>query len=202
MTIYFEKTSNGSNAVYVDDVGVLEQEAPIVNDAEPQKVALNLTTASLSEKDALQLTAVVLPFNAKEQEVEWSTSDPEIATVSESGYVLGISEGTATITATVKGYPNISASCQIEVVPGIDYPVFDLAEDLADQDKWVTDGSPVFENGQVTLETMKTLASTAKYENGQLLHLRMKLDFDDPSDWRSEERRVGKGWRFRWARVN
>ena len=30
---------------------------------------------------------------------------------------------------------------------------------------------------------MKTLASTAKYENGQLLHLRMKLDFDDPSDW-------------------
>ncbi|MFR5110148.1 MAG: Ig-like domain-containing protein [[Clostridium] leptum] len=183
MTICFEKTSNGSNAVYVDDVGVLEQEAPIVNDAEPQKVALNLTTASLSEKDALQLTAVVLPFNAKEQEVEWSTSDPEIATVSESGYVLGISEGTATITATVKGYPNISASCQIEVVPGIDYPVFDLAEDLADQDKWVTDGSPVFENGQVTLETMKTLASTAKYENGQLLHLRMKLDFDDPSDW-------------------
>ena len=105
MTICFEKTSNGSNAVYVDDVGVLEQEAPIVNDAEPQKVALNLTTASLSEKDALQLTAVVLPFNAKEQEVEWSTSDPEIATVSESGYVLGISEGTATITATVKGYP-------------------------------------------------------------------------------------------------
>ena len=59
--------------------------------------------------------------------------------------MLGISEGTATITATVKGYPNISASCQIEVVPGIDYPVFDLAEDLADQDKWVTDGSPVFE---------------------------------------------------------
>ena len=58
--------------MYVDDVGLMEKELPRQNTAEPQRVALNNMSATISEKDALQLTATVLPFNAKAQEVEWS----------------------------------------------------------------------------------------------------------------------------------
>ncbi len=41
---------------------------------------------------------------------------------------------------------------------------------------------PLFEDGQVVLESMKTLASAETYENDALFHLRMKLDFKD-AEW-------------------
>ena len=182
ITIYFEKTSDGSNAVYVDDVGLMEKELPRQNTAEPQRVALNNMSATISEKDALQLTATVLPFNAKAQEVEWSSSDSSVATVSDTGSVLGVKNGTAVITATVKGYPNVSASCTVTVAAGTNYPVRDLTDKLADKAAWTTDGAPLFEDGQVVLESMKTLASAETYENDALFHLRMKLDFKD-AEW-------------------
>ena len=40
-------------------------------------------------------------------------SDSSVATVSDTGSVLGVKNGTAVITATVKGYPNVSASCTV-----------------------------------------------------------------------------------------
>jgi endoglucanase len=44
--------------------------------------------------------ADVKPFNASNKEVEWISSDPEIATVDTNGMVTGISDGNTTIFAT------------------------------------------------------------------------------------------------------
>ncbi len=121
---------------------------PRQNTAEPQRVALNNMSATISEKDALQLTATVLPFNAKAQEVEWSSSDSSVATVSDTGSVLGVKNGTAVITATVKGYPNVSASCTVTVAAGTNYPVRDLTDKLADKAAWTTDGAPSLKMGR------------------------------------------------------
>ena len=182
LTIWFEKVSDGPNAVYVDDVGLMEKEAPLENTAQPQRVALSSTAATISVKDALQLTATVLPFDASVQEVEWASSDPSVATVNAEGSVLGMKNGNALITASVKGYPQISASCTVTVAAGAQYDVYDLTDDLANEALWKSDGAPRFGSGQVEVESMKTLASAGVYENGMLFHLRMKLDFQD-TEW-------------------
>ncbi|UXX79141.1 Ig-like domain-containing protein [Reichenbachiella carrageenanivorans] len=47
-----------------------------------------------------QLTATVAPANATNKSVTWSSDDTDIATVSASGLVTGVAEGTAIVTAT------------------------------------------------------------------------------------------------------
>uniref|UniRef100_UPI00067813FF Ig-like domain-containing protein n=1 Tax=Butyrivibrio sp. LC3010 TaxID=1280680 RepID=UPI00067813FF len=49
-----------------------------------------------------QLTAVVAPANATNTEIEWTTSDKKIATVSSTGLVKAKKKGSATITATTR----------------------------------------------------------------------------------------------------
>lgn len=48
------------------------------------------------------------------EEILWTTSDPEIATVNENGVATGIKKGTVTVTATGK-YSGLTASCQLKV---------------------------------------------------------------------------------------
>ncbi|MDL2222078.1 Ig-like domain-containing protein [Parabacteroides sp. OttesenSCG-928-N08] len=45
-----------------------------------------------------QITALPVPLDAKDQTMEWSSANPEIATVSRFGVVEGIAEGSTTIT--------------------------------------------------------------------------------------------------------
>ena len=61
------------------------------------------------------MSATVLPSNASNKEVRWSSSDSSVATVS-NGLVTAVGEGTATITATtVDG--GFSARCTVNVAP-------------------------------------------------------------------------------------
>lgn len=65
------------------------------------------------------LTATVLPENASDQSVKWTSSNPAVATVSEKGLVRGIGKGIATITATAndaKLEEPVSAGCTVEVL--------------------------------------------------------------------------------------
>ena len=62
-------------------------------------VELDSELLELSVGDAYELAATVLPHNASNQQVEWSSSDSEIATVTARGTVTAVNEGTARITA-------------------------------------------------------------------------------------------------------
>ncbi len=65
--------------------------------------------------DFIYLDYVITPLDAANQDIRVSTSNEDIATVSDYGYVFGKSEGTVTITfTTVDG--NHSVSKQIEVL--------------------------------------------------------------------------------------
>ncbi len=69
---------------------------------------------TLKPNETATLTATVLPSNASNKEVRWSSSDPSVATVS-NGLVTAVGEGTATITATtVDG--GRKASCSVTVL--------------------------------------------------------------------------------------
>jgi len=78
------------------------------------------TTLTLIEGDTMRLTATVLPANATDTTVTWSTDNPAVATVdAATGKVTAIAPGTATITALaiVPHSPNggITATCAVTV---------------------------------------------------------------------------------------
>lgn len=65
-----------------------------------QSLTLSETAATIERGGSVSLEASVSPANAYYRTVTWTSSDTSVAVVSDHGYVQGISEGTAVITAT------------------------------------------------------------------------------------------------------
>lgn len=78
-------------------------------------VSLDYEEATLTEGDTLQLTATISPADATNQNVSWESSDTFVATVSDSGLITAVSEGTATITVTTED-GGLTASCLVTVI--------------------------------------------------------------------------------------
>ena len=74
-------------------------------------IFLDKTKATVTEGDALTLTATVLPADADDKTVTWETSDATVATV-EDGVVTALVPGVVTITAKAG---ELEASCVITV---------------------------------------------------------------------------------------
>ena len=86
-------------------------------------VNLNKTEATIEVGVQEQLTATVLPEDATNKAVIWTTSDPTVATVDETGLVTAVAVGTATITATTTDGTNLEASCAVTVSPLRSFPL-------------------------------------------------------------------------------
>ena len=69
---------------------------------------------TMMETEVITLTATVLPEDATDPTVTWTSSDDAVASVSDSGVVTALAAGTATITATSG---NQTASCELTVTP-------------------------------------------------------------------------------------
>ena len=76
-------------------------------------VELNKTEVTLEAEEVELLVATVSPENATDPTVTWATSDPEVATVSENGFVTAVAAGTANITASAGEQ---SATCAVTVI--------------------------------------------------------------------------------------
>ena len=77
-------------------------------------VKLSKTTETVTVGESFTLKASVEPGNAANKNVVWSSSDPNIATVTAAGKVTGVKAGTAAITVkTVDG--SKTASCRVTV---------------------------------------------------------------------------------------
>lgn len=79
-------------------------------------VELDITEIGLVVGETAVLTATVLPENATDKTVSWSSSAPEIVSVDENGTVEGLAAGNATVTVTTTDGGK-TAECQIQVVP-------------------------------------------------------------------------------------
>jgi hypothetical protein len=75
---------------------------------------LNKTTLSLPVNGTETLIAQVIPFNAANKTVTWTSSNTTVATVSTAGLVTAKAAGTAAITATT-AEGSYSASCAVTV---------------------------------------------------------------------------------------
>ena len=83
-------------------------------------IELDKTELDAMEMTEFQLTATVLPENTTNKGVVWSSSDNEIASVDETGLVKMLRVGSVVITATTVDGSDLSASCLITIVVGID----------------------------------------------------------------------------------
>lgn len=80
------------------------------------------------------LTAYILPENASNKSVTWTSSDESVATVSAEGVVTGVNYGNATITVTTEdgGY---TATSKVQVVDDINGHTY---VEMGDGLKWAT----------------------------------------------------------------
>ncbi len=77
-------------------------------------ITLDQSTISLTPGESARLTATVVPSDATDGSVIWSSSDDNVATVDETGKVTAIGKGEATITATTADQ-GLSATCKVVV---------------------------------------------------------------------------------------
>ncbi|MGN0487194.1 MAG: Ig domain-containing protein [Acutalibacteraceae bacterium] len=80
-----------------------------------QEITLTPESKSLNVGASVTLTPTVLPMNAYDKSVSWSSSDDRIASVDENGTVTSHKTGTVTITATSKAQKSVSGVCTVKV---------------------------------------------------------------------------------------
>lgn len=132
-------------------------------------VEISDATASLEKGATKQLTASVKKAGtATDDKVEWSSSDPSVATVdATTGLVTAWAEGTSTVTAKRAG-GNQSATCAVSVTWS-NKPASYAAMDFAEQNKleenvWgYWNGQPGWSTGEATAYE----AYTEDYETGK-----------------------------------
>lgn len=78
-------------------------------------VRLDRTSAEIIKGDSMTLTATVAPSNATNKNVIWTSSNPSVATVSQSGVITAIKAGSTTVVATTIDGEK-AAACEIVVI--------------------------------------------------------------------------------------
>lgn len=68
-----------------------------------ENVVLDKSTATIKVEETLQLIGTVIPNDATESTISWQSSANSVATVSATGLITGVGEGTCTITASTDG---------------------------------------------------------------------------------------------------
>ena len=92
-------------------------------------VTVNPATVKLTSKgQTAQLSASVLPNNAENKSIVWSTSNASVATVDNNGIVTAVANGNATITAAALDGSGKYAECSVVVeIPKENNQVVELA---------------------------------------------------------------------------
>ena len=79
-------------------------------------ITTNITNYTITTiHDVPTFRATITPTNTTNKTVKWSSSNTNVATVSESGVVTAVGNGTCTITATTTDGTNLSASVNLTV---------------------------------------------------------------------------------------
>lgn len=100
-------------------------------DVAVSSVMLDRQTLDLSKGETTILKADVLPANAGDKSVSWSSSNPAAATVEQSGKVTAVSSGSTTITVTTNDGGK-TAVCSVLVDDG-NYAVTGLSKEAAEE---------------------------------------------------------------------
>lgn len=117
-------------------------------------VTLDKESFSAVEGTEFTLTATVLPENATNKTLIWTSSNASIISVSQDGLVKILKEGNATVTATTTDGSNIFASCLVTGLAGIE----DIVNDASAYPLNVYSASGVLIKENATADDVKALA--------------------------------------------
>ena len=103
-------------------------------------ITLSHSEIELAESEAVRLAATVTP--ASDEPIQWTSSNPAVATVDATGLVEAVSLGTAIITATINTEVVTPATCVVNVTNDVvlntfelgGYALFDLGSPIAGTD--------------------------------------------------------------------
>ena len=101
-------TANGKSATC--SVTVTEKAKTV----EVSRVSLSPSSGTLKVGETATLSATVSPSNATDKFLDWSSSNTSVATVSSSGQVTAVGEGSARITATASNGRSASATIRVQ----------------------------------------------------------------------------------------
>ncbi len=106
--------TDGSNTITATQV-TSKKKVVINPKVAVNSVTLSQTAASMTVGgETLTLTPTVLPADATDKTVTWTTSDESVATVAD-GVVTAVAAGTATITATANDGSGVTGTCTVTV---------------------------------------------------------------------------------------
>ena len=117
--IYYEiaGVKAGKTEIYATTKDGTVTSAPVkVNVIAPiavESLAIQNNKPELIKDDSTFLTLTILPENAEDPQITWTSSDENVATVDQYGAVSAVGDGTATITATAAN--GVQASTDITV---------------------------------------------------------------------------------------
>ncbi|MCR5847707.1 MAG: Ig-like domain-containing protein [Lachnospiraceae bacterium] len=103
----------GEAVVTAETINGLKHECKVTVMKMPNGIGIDLDSLLLEKGTSRQLKAIVVPADAYDKSVKWTTSDANIATVDANGVVTGKGLGKATITATTVN--GLSHNCEVTV---------------------------------------------------------------------------------------
>ena len=104
------------DAIDTDKNGELK---PYEETTKVESISLDKTSMDLLEGSSDKLNAKVLPEDATNKKIVWSSSGESIVKVDQEGKVTAIKEGQATITAKVEG-TDLIATCKVNVTKKVE----------------------------------------------------------------------------------
>ena len=116
-TTIIAHAEDGSNVVGKCTVTVSESTAtPAPANVSVNSISISPSSVNMTEKgQTYSLSATVLPSNATNSSISWSSSNESIATVNSMGTVTAIANGNTTIKATALDGSGVSGSCNVTV---------------------------------------------------------------------------------------
>ena len=101
-------------AVVLKEEGVGEEENPGSDGTLVEAISLNKTSLILAPGTSYTLTAKVVPTDATDKTLTWSSDGAAVASVDQNGVVTAVSDGSVVITAVALG--GVSESCTVTVI--------------------------------------------------------------------------------------
>lgn len=114
--LYITALKDGTTSITVSVDGTNKKlKLKVTVDHSPTVIKLSSYSETMEPKDSVRLEATPYPTNSTNKSVTWSSSNPEVATVSSYGRVKAVKAGEATITASCAS-GKVTAACKITVV--------------------------------------------------------------------------------------
>lgn len=85
-----------------------------IKESEYARIKLNIPKAMMYVGNSINLIPTIAPSNLSNERIEWSSDNPQIASVNDNGYVVALAPGKANITVTVLSTKE-TATCSVTV---------------------------------------------------------------------------------------